>query len=119
MGSKTDQLNELRWVQPILDKGGIQGWVVHVDHFGNCITNISRDNFNDYTSSSELGKANVKAYLGSAIVEGVSSTYSDVAKGEVTMLFGSSNFLEISVNGDKAGSLFSIKRGDQVSLIFS
>ena len=43
VGSPTDRLTPLHWALPTIDEHGVQGWVVHIDRFGNCITNISKD----------------------------------------------------------------------------
>src|SRR5690606_30206461 len=40
VGTPTDDYERLLWALPIADAEGIQGWVVHVDRFGNCITNV-------------------------------------------------------------------------------
>ena len=121
MGSQIENIQDLRWVQSIADKAGIQGWIVHVDHFGNCITNISRAEFEDYTKNF-IGKnatPKIKSYVGSAIIDGLYETYASVPIGEILMLFGSSDYLEISVNSDRASTLFSIKRGDPINILFS
>src|SRR5690606_18471821 len=38
VGTPAAGLTPLHWVQPAADAQGLQGWVVHVDRFGNCIT---------------------------------------------------------------------------------
>lgn len=42
VGSPVDDLRPLRWAMPIIDNHSVQGYVAHVDRFGNCITNIRR-----------------------------------------------------------------------------
>jgi len=113
VGSPGQALEPLHWALPIADEQGIQGWVVHVDHFGNCITNIPRKLFEDRRA----GRA-VKCYVGTAIVAGLSTTYADVAAGEPLMLFGSGDVLEIAVNTGNASSLFSIRKGASVNIVF-
>jgi len=121
MGTRIQVIKDLRWVQSITDKAGIQGWIVHVDHFGNCITNISRSEFESYSDNfnGKGAESKIKAYVGSAIIDGINETYASVPIGEILMLFGSSDYLEVSVNSDKASTLFSIKRGDPINILFS
>ncbi len=121
LGTRIEKIAELRWVKAINDGAGIQGWVVHIDRFGNCITNISRAQFESHPRIPVVKeeKIQLKAYVGSAIVDGIEETYASVQKGEILMLFGSSGFLEVSVNGEDAASLFSIKRGDPINILFS
>ena len=40
LGKPIEKLETYRWAVPISDKDGVQGWVVHIDHFGNLISNI-------------------------------------------------------------------------------
>lgn len=121
LGTPIDDIQDLRWVQSITDKAGIQGWIVHVDHFGNCITNISRSEFEAYSRNfvDESNMPKIKSYVGSAIIDGIQETYASVPVGEILLLFGSSDYLEVSVNSDKASTLFSIKRGDPINILFS
>jgi len=42
VGSPAEDLRPLRWAMPIIDHHSVQGYVAHVDRFGNCITNIRR-----------------------------------------------------------------------------
>ncbi len=113
IGSPTDDLKRLHWAHPISDEEGIQGFVVHVDHFGNCITNISGASFDE-----RLTRRTTKCYVGTAIIDSVQDTYSDVAQGEPVVLVGSSGFLEVAVNGGDAATLLTIHKGSQVNLVF-
>lgn len=113
IGTLKNELTRLHWAHPLTDDEGIEGFVIHIDHFGNCITNISAEHLSDY-----LGSRNSKCYVGSAIVKGIYPTYSSVADAEPVALVGSSGFLEIAVNGGNASELFTINKGSQVSLVF-
>ena len=114
LGAPVESLSLLNWALPIDDNQGIRGWIVHVDHFGNCITNIPLDVF-----VSRIGDRKCKCYVGNTIIKQLSATYSDVDTGEPLMLFGSENFLEIAVNQGNAAELLHILRGTPVSLVFS
>lgn len=109
-----EDLETLRWAHPTTDPEGIRGWVVHIDHFGNCITNISRNLF-----ETERKERCPKLYVGSAVIDGVQSTYGTVAKEDPLALFGSSGYLEIAINSGNAAELLSIKKGDPINIIFT
>lgn len=113
VGSPTDQLQPMHWALPIDDEQGIRGWVVHIDHFGNCITNISQDLFEE----TREGRA-VKSYVGNTILEGTHHTYGAVESGEPLILFGSSGYLEIAVNAGNAADLLGIQKGVSVNVLF-
>lgn len=113
IGTPIDALKPLHWALPITDEQGIRGWVVHVDHFGNAITNIPRTLLDEH----RRGRA-LKCFAGNAILKSVESTYGNVAEGEPLLLVGSSDHLEIAVNGGNASELLDIRKGTPVNIVF-
>ena len=113
VGTPVETLQPLHWALPIDDNQGIRGWIVHVDHFGNCVTNIPRALFNN-----RRDRRPVKCYVGNAILNEVYPTYGAVDSGEPLLLFGSNNFLEIAVNSGNASDLLDIRRGTPVNVVF-
>jgi S-adenosyl-L-methionine hydrolase (adenosine-forming) len=113
LGTAAGSLRPLHWALPIADEQGIQGWVVHIDHFGNCITNISRALF----EQRRLGRP-VKCYAGNAILERIDMTYALAETGEPLLLFNSSDYLEIAVNTGNAADLLGIRKGAPVNVLF-
>jgi S-adenosylmethionine hydrolase len=73
------------------------GEVIRVDHFGNLITNITREELGRFPSSEGC-----IVTIGSLVLGKISATYSDVSEGEPLALIGSSNLLEIAVNRGRA-----------------
>ena len=65
VGSPAGALAPLHWPLPITDDRGIDGMVLHVDHYGNCLTNVSRASVERLAD----GRA-VTCYGGSASVGG-------------------------------------------------
>lgn len=114
VGARTERLKRLHWVRPLADEQGLRGWVVHLDHFGNAVTNIP----GALLAAHRDGRG-LKCYVGSAILERVHHAYSDVPEGEPLALVGSSGHLEISVNGGHAARLFSIQKGSPVNVVFA
>ncbi len=113
VGSPTERLQPLHWALPIADEQGIRGWVVHVDHFGNAITNIPHDLF----VQTRQGRP-IKCFAGNAILTAVHPTYGAVERSEPALLFGSSAFLEIAVNAGNASRLLDIRKGTPVNIVF-
>ncbi|AXJ00337.1 hypothetical protein CYPRO_1072 [Cyclonatronum proteinivorum] len=101
-----------RWAEPIADQEGVQGWVSHIDTYGNLITNIPQNLL------PENGNPGVKIYAGSAILDAVEHCYSSVTEGEPLALIGSSGMLEISVRDGNAAEMLSARKGTVVSVVF-
>jgi len=108
-----DSLVRLQWVRPRADDQGVQGWVVHIDRFGNAITNIPEELLEVHRRDRE-----VRCYAGSAILEGIADTYAEVEQGEALVIVGSSGHIEVSINGGHAASLLSLIKGSAVSIVF-
>lgn len=113
VGRSLHELTPLHWALPKVDDQGVQGWVVHVDRFGNCITNVTRQVLDERRAGRP-----VKCFVGNAILSGISNTYSDVEPGEPLIHYNSSDFLEIAVHAGNAAELHGIRRGDPVNLLF-
>ncbi len=113
LGSPAGALEPLRWALPITDEQGLQGWVAHVDRFGNAVTNITRALIERHRQGRAL-----KCFAGNAVLREVHPTYGAVASGEPLLLFGSSGFLEIAVNSGNAAELLGIRKGASVNVVF-
>jgi S-adenosyl-L-methionine hydrolase (adenosine-forming) len=85
--------------------GVITGTVIHVDHFGNLITNVMQDMVN--AGRVRLGKTDVGA---------LRRTYSDVEAGGPIAVFGSNGRLEIAVRDDNASKYFKVGRGSKIEI---
>lgn len=112
VGTPTDHHERLLWALPIVDAEGIEGWVVHVDRYGNCVTNVPG------TLLDGDGRP-AKCYAGSAILDGIRGTFADVPPGEPVALVGSSGHLEIGVRDGDAATLLALHKGSRISLVYS
>ncbi len=83
-------------------KGRQAGVIIHIDHFGNCITNIQREGDTDGTIAGTV-------HVGDHIFP-LHTTYGDVAPGAPLALYGSGNRLEIAVNQGNAARQFGLAR---------
>ncbi len=119
LGTAVDTLTPLRWAQPRVDEDGIQGWIVHIDHFGNCITNISQALFDDHLPAHRSSTASAfKCFVGNATFRQTHVTYGAVSEGDPLLLFGSSGHLEIAINGGNAADRLNLRTGDSVDVVY-
>ena len=89
---------------PTLKGDTLLGRAVRVDHFGNVITNIHREELARF-----LGNRQLLIRVGKETIEGVVNTYADGPKGKLMALFGSTDHLEIAVNSGRADRLLNIE----------
>ena len=113
LGAPVEALTTMHWPLPRVDEQGVDGMVLHVDGFGNCVTNITREDVEGHAA----GRA-FKCYAGSAVVRTHGRTYAAVGAGDPLSLFGSTGHLEIAVNRGHASQLLSVDRGDTVHVVF-
>lgn len=89
-------------------EGQLHGEVIHVDRFGNCITNIGRDMV--------PGDSDYRVQVAAATLPGIQRTYGDVPPGTLLALFGSSGHLEIAIAMDSAARTLELRAGAPVTL---
>ncbi|MFP4067536.1 MAG: S-adenosyl-l-methionine hydroxide adenosyltransferase family protein [Spirochaetaceae bacterium] len=95
----------------------LTGTVIHIDHFGNCISSIHYDDARRLFG--ENGHTDISLRIsagGSVTLPGVRSTYSEVEQGEPVAYWGSVGFLEIAVRNGHAASMLGIQRSDRVGV---
>ena len=104
-------LVRLPWPAPAIGCGRLTGEVIHVDHFGNLITNIERQHIPD--------GAPVTVRLGERLIGPLAATYGDSRPGEAIACIGSSGFLEIAVVNGHAGNVLGAGRSCPVTVSFT
>ena len=107
MGVRIDDPVVLEEDRPRKENGVLVGEVTRVDRFGNLVTNIRRDVLEGF-----LGGREPRIEAGALEVRGVRGCYGDVAPGEALALIGSTDCLELSVNGGAASERAAPKGGD-------
>lgn len=84
----------------------LQGEVLHVDRYGNLISNISRADLQALCGGRELVSSRLRARVGGSEWLPLVRCYADVESGAVAALVGSSEQLEVAVtNGHAARAL--------------
>lgn len=112
LGKPIEALETYRWAVPIADKDGIQGWVIHIDKFGNLITNVSASLIEEV-----IGDRDLKLYVGNTILNEIEPTFGSVPEGEPVAYIGSSGMLEVGINKGNAEQMLSVQKGAQISLV--
>ncbi len=142
LGEKTDRLERLNISAPVTGKSGhLTGEVIHIDRFGNLITNITGDhlqpqnrptknnpkfknptretrNSKPETRNSKLETPNQKLeiVIGKEKIIGLCASYMDVGKGRPLAIIGSTGYLEISINQGNAQKHFKARRESKVMI---
>jgi len=94
---------------PRVEGDELLGEVLHVDRFGNLVTNIDRETFQTFVGG---GRPDI-AVAGQPVPRLV-ETYSDGHHGAIAALFGSSDRLEIASPGGSAAQRLGLARGAPV-----
>lgn len=110
LGSATTAAVRLTWPTARAVDGRVVGEVVHIDRFGNLITNIGRGQW-----QAELRRADV--WLGAHGPIPVVRTYGDAPAGELVALFGSADRLEVALVSGHAASATGTTRGADVHVV--
>jgi len=111
-GPETKKISTPKFARVAKKKNMLIGEVLHIDSFGNIITNIREEELHslsiEETVNVKIKNHTLRMKLGKA--------YADVKKGEPVALFGSHGFLEISVNQDSGAATFKVKTADRITL---
>ncbi|HRH10576.1 MAG TPA: SAM-dependent chlorinase/fluorinase [Bacteroidia bacterium] len=83
--------------ESFVDKNVLRGKGIYVDDFGNIITNITRQQFQEV-----IGKKSFSITLPGTRINSIQRTYDDVKLGQPLVLFNSFGNLEVAVNGGSA-----------------
>lgn len=98
----------------MMGEGMLKGNVLHVDRFGNLITNITQADFNAAREKTP-GDA-VMILTGKQEIAGLKEYYSQGQKGEIVALFGGGDFLEIAQSQGSAARALGLARGAEVGV---
>ncbi|MBL4715494.1 MAG: hypothetical protein COC01_03585 [Bacteroidetes bacterium] len=114
LGNSVKSYRESKLMQPIAQPSLIQGNVLYVDRYGNVITNVTRQLFND----TGKGRKFEVTFGRSDVIDQVFDSYNAVPPGERLCLFSSSGYLEIAINKGNASGLLGFSVGDTIRIEF-
>ncbi len=98
---------------PKTTPNGIEGHIIHIDRYGNIITNIAYEDIKAYIPEGvDLGSVSV-GFSGKEI-KGLKKYYAETAPGALGAIINSSGVLEIFMFKQNAKTALSLKRGEAV-----
>ena len=105
-GEPLSSINILPLAEPhIASDGSLVGKVIHIDTFGNLITNIREI---------DLREGEPTIFIGNQTIKGLSKTYAE--GGKLVALIGSNGYLEISLREDNAAAYLNAQIGSEVAI---
>ena len=100
--------------QPRVDAAGrIQGTVMWVDRFGNCITNIAHDKLR---SISDAGSESIQVRVGGRLLGALVGSFGEVLPGEAGAILGSAGYVELFCNRGDLARQWRLAPGDEILL---
>ncbi len=113
-GKKVNSMRERIGIQPVSTRDQIRASVIHIDHFDNAVTNVTRQMFEKVG----LGRAFELYYKRSDPITQLSRNYHDVSIGEVLCHFNEAGYLEIAINMGSAATLLGLEKDTAVQIDF-
>ena len=93
---------------------GLEGSIIHIDRFGNCVTNFTSEHINEAGIA-----AGAKLMVTNKEITSIRRFFADqsASNDELFMLVGSAGFVEIAAQNASAAAVLSARRGDSVLLV--
>lgn len=110
-GPRADLWTRLDFEKPKIAGDRLSGEIVHIDVFGNLISNVPQEELFGFSRKRPL-----EVRVGKTLIGGMKMGYWEGAKGEAIALIGSGGFLEIAVTEGNAARALKAKRGDSVTV---
>lgn len=114
LGTSISDLVRLAPLRPTIARDcRLQARIIHIDRFGNCVTNITR---NDLTAKTIAAGATLR--LNGKSVKSFRNYFAEEATGKSKLfgIWGSAGFLEIAAANESAAKLLKAQRGDIVTV---
>jgi S-adenosyl-L-methionine hydrolase (adenosine-forming) len=117
-GEEITDFARLNVPAPKVGANGVDGRVVHIDRFGNIITDILYKDVQPLLAAgNEAGAVGIS--IAGREIKGLKRFYAEAAPGEPGAIFNSSGALEIFLFKQNARTALSVKRGEVVRLTVS
>jgi len=104
----------LHWL-PSINEDGLECHVIHIDHFGTVVLNITETQF----ESARKGRRFYIEFARKERVSEVSHHFSDLTPGSKLCRFNAAGYLEIGVSQGDAAGLFGLRLYQQHHLIYN
>jgi S-adenosylmethionine hydrolase len=110
-GPELNDIVHLESLEPIKsDNQTIEGRIIHIDRFGNCVTNLT----NEVLRAARSAPTAWKMILAGQEINSFHPFFAEAAANEVSCTTGSAGFLEIVVRNSSAAQLLNVQRGQAV-----
>lgn len=113
LGELTSEYNRMVSRKVKATRKEIAGHIIHVDQYGNLISNINKVDFDILSRDKRY-----KIQIGKESVENVHLKYQDVEPGEIFFIFNSLGLLEVGINQGKANQLLGMGFDTAVNIHF-
>jgi S-adenosylmethionine hydrolase len=108
LGTPIHDPQRLKFPVPVQIENGLRGEIIHIDHFGNLSTSLRRH---------QLGEpANLRVRMAGVEIVGLVHTFGERPPGELVALYGSTDYLIISVVNGSAAQKLGAKVGDPLEV---
>jgi S-adenosylmethionine hydrolase len=112
LGKTIDDPVSGTFAEPVqIAEGAWSGTVLKIDRFGNAITNLERDTFRG------IANRPFRLELGRRAVTRFCATYAGAPKNQPFAIFGSSGYVEISLNQSNAAHALRVASGSAIRLV--
>ena len=114
IGMATTNYVEKRAMMPVLQEDKIIGNVIHIDNFGNAITNIHSEDIKRFDSKKNM-RINYRKF---DFIERIVENYTDVPPTYSLARFNSLGYLELCINCGHAADLLGLAKSDAIQILF-
>jgi len=111
-GPELSSWGEFDFKKPRIREGRLIGEILHIDAFGNLISNIDKEQLFHFVKDHSF-----VIRVGKRTIRGLKKGYWEGKRNEAMALIGSGGFLEISVREGNAQKRLRVKKGDQVTIV--
>ncbi|MCM8797370.1 MAG: SAM-dependent chlorinase/fluorinase [Candidatus Omnitrophica bacterium] len=111
-GKRKEALKKIALPKVIVDhkKQCLQGQIIDIDRFGNCITNLTEKDL-------AVIKRKVSLKFKGYTVSRIASSYAEAEEDQPLVIVGSRGYLEISVNNGSAAKKFNLRIGTPIKVL--
>ncbi len=110
VGPELPTMLELPLPQPVFAPNHVDAEVIYADQYGNLMLNVHAHQLEG------IDRDTVQTHIGGFAIDGLSTTYGDVAIGELVVYVGSSGFVEVARREGNARHYLGAPRGTRVRI---
>lgn len=107
------EISELRWGDPTYSGNCLRGKIIHIDRFGNAITNIRKAEFLHLRDGRGF-----EIFVRNLRLRRIVATYADVGKADALAIFGENSHMEIAMREASAAELLGLSVHDMITIEF-